>query len=85
MAPEGGTQYTNSFVRGALKKDPTNPAPVEFYLNTTVARLMASGFQGALSKIRYATQPDTNEGLVLTINSDFTDKRMLDQTREHTR
>jgi hypothetical protein len=80
MAPEGGTQYTNSFIRRAMEKEPTNPAPIEFYLNTTVAKLMASGFQRALSKIRYSAQPSSSGELVLTLDAAFTQKRILEQS-----
>lgn len=74
MAPEGGTNtQTHSSEEQSIRR---TLRPSNSYLNTTLAELMASGFQRALSK----AQPGPNGELVLTLDAAFTRKRVIDQS-----
>jgi hypothetical protein len=60
----------------AIVASRTDPAPLDAYLSSEVATLMASGFQSAMSKVRYTVRGLESGELLLTLDPDFTESRI---------
>jgi hypothetical protein len=75
LAPTNGSPPSVE-AQKAIVASRTDPAPLDAYLNREVAALMASGFQSAISKVRYTVRGQESGELVLTLDPDFTDSRV---------
>ena len=76
LAPRSGSVGSIEAQR-AIAASRTDPQPLENYLSNEVDALMASGFQNAMSKVRFTARGEAPGELVLTVDSDFTNDRML--------